>query len=194
LKDGLEQLAHLRARPDDVVDALAVDQALAQHAGLQAQPPALQLAVDDDEQLVDDDRLGQVVGRALAHGGDRRVDRAVGGHDHRDGLRIQLAGLLHQIQPAHARHAQVGQDQVGRELLELGQGLEAIGGRLHPEPLVPEQLGQSRPGVRLVVHDQDAGARGPGYTLDGGPPIRGQGDILRKTCGGVRGCALFAGF
>ena len=66
-----------------------------------------------------------------------------------------LAHLLQQLDAVHARHLEVGQHQVGRELLELAERLEAVGGGLDRVALVAQELGQRGARVDLVVDDQN---------------------------------------
>ncbi len=51
-------------------------------------------------------------------------------------------------------------DEVGRELLELAERLEAVGGGLDRVALVAEELGERRARVDLVVDYQDASLSG----------------------------------
>ena len=44
----------------------------------------------------------------------------------------------------------------GLEVLELGQGLEAVGRGLHGVALVAKELGQRGAGVGFVIDDQDS--------------------------------------
>ena len=156
LRDGLEHLLHRRGVADDVREAVLLGQPLAQLARLRAQPALLQLALDHDGQLVDVDRLGQVVGGARAHGRDRGLDRAERGHhDHRQ-VGVALAQACQQLDAVHAGHLQVGEHQVGRELLQLAQRLEPVGGGLDLVALVAQELGERGARVDLVVDDQDA--------------------------------------
>ncbi len=118
LADRLEDRQHLRALAHQVVEAVLVLEPLAQRARLLHEALPLQGLLEDDLQLLDVDRLAEVVLGAELHRLDRRLDRAVGGHDDDHRLRAHLLDLREQLDPVHARHAQVGEDDVGVVLLE----------------------------------------------------------------------------
>ena len=80
-------------------------------------------------QLVEDQWLGQVVVRAFLEGFDGGGDRGVAGHhDDLDGFVVAL-DLAKQVEPAHLRHADVGDrcvEALGADRLErLGAGADA---------------------------------------------------------------------
>jgi hypothetical protein len=135
-----------------------------------SQPAALERAVEHDQQVVDLDRLGHVVGGALLHGGHGAGDRAERGHQDHHPLGIVGAGARGQLEAVEPGHLEVGEQQLGGELGELGQRLEAVGGGLDLIALVAQELGQRGPRVGLVVDDQDAASRGHGRARS--PPAR----------------------
>jgi hypothetical protein len=155
LQDRVEHRAHGRARSDDVVEAIRVGQELGGTAGHSPDAPALEHRLDHPEQILDVDRLGHVVDRAVAHRGHGGVERAVRRHDHGHAVRVELARPPHERQAVHPGHPQIGEQQIGSELLELRERLETVTGRLHHVPSVAQQLRQRRAGVGLVVDNQD---------------------------------------
>jgi hypothetical protein len=123
--------------------------------GLLEQPLLLQHALKDHLQLLDVDGLGQVVLGPQLHGAHRRLHGAVGRHDDDHGLGVDLLDLGQQLQAVHARHAQVGQDDVGVRLLEQGQPGAGVVGAAHLVAVLPEQRLERRRRVDLVVDDHD---------------------------------------
>ncbi len=94
---------------------------------------------------------------ALTHGFHGRLDRTVGGNDEDQRIRPLVFDLLHQVEPRYRpRHLEVSDDQVVVRLPEEGQGFGAVLRGGHLVGFAGQSLGQSRPDVRLVVHDQDA--------------------------------------
>src|SRR5437667_17031 len=63
--------------------------------------------------------------------------------------------LLHQLEAVHARHLQVGQKDVGREVVQLGKRLEAVGGGLDRVAFILEDFGQRRSSIHFVVDNED---------------------------------------
>ena len=97
---------------DDVVEAVAVADLAAQRLDLAQQRRACRGALDDDEQLVDVERLGDVVEGAELHGAHRRLHRlGRGQHDH---LRHRAGGphALEHFEAVEAGHQDVEQDDV----------------------------------------------------------------------------------
>src|SRR5207237_10288329 len=62
-----------------------------------------------------------------------------------------------QIEPAHAGHAYVGEDQVDRLLAQQLEGARRAVGHLHAEALLAEEELQDLPDVRIVLDHQDLG-------------------------------------
>ena len=123
---------------------------------------------DHQEQLGRLERLHQVVLRAEAHGLHRRLDGAVGGHDHHRQVGMLGLDLPDQLDPVHAGQAAIGQDQI--HVLGL-DGLEGLLSALDRQDLVALQLecAEQRPQEYLVVLDQQE------PSLHGVPPARGCG-------------------
>ena len=106
-------------------------------------------------QLVRIERLGEVVLRA----GLDRLDGGVDGalrrqQDHLDVLDLRLQ-RLEQLDAAHARHHQIGDDDRGPEGGDLLEGLGAVGGRLGGKSPRAHELGQTAPRRGIVLDDQD---------------------------------------
>ena len=119
---------------------------------------ALDPRVDLTSKRAEVDRLGEkrlcaalqclALGLGIAIGGD---------HDHRD-IRSGRLGLGQKVEPAHARHVDVGQDQDERHARRIGDALKGRWGRLgklHGEPARPQIMAELLPeqqlNVRLIV-------------------------------------------
>ena len=114
--------------------------AIAELPRLLEEPRLLHRALDDRGERLEVERLREVVLGALLHRGDRARDRAEGRHHDEHRARRRRARLLHERDAVEARHLQVRQDDVGAELLQLAERLEAVGGRLGGVALVAEDL------------------------------------------------------
>jgi hypothetical protein len=105
---------------------------------------------------VEVERLRQVVVRALGHRLDGVGDRAERRH-HDEGARGQdRARLLHEADAVEPGHLEVRQDDVGTELFELAERLEAVGRGLRRVTLFTEDLGERSARVGFIVDDQDS--------------------------------------
>ena len=152
LLDALDHLADRAARPDDRVLLL--------HFG--AEPHVFAREVDVLERVAqrEQDAVGverlleEVVGAELRrlHG---RLDRAVSrDHDHL-GAGIELAQLPQRLDPVHALHLHVQEDEVGPAVRIDPQRLAARRAGLHLDRFVLEHLLQGLADPLLVVHHQD---------------------------------------
>ena len=97
---------------------MRAERALEEHV-LLPELPLLERVADLHLQLVDVERLGQVVVRAEAH----RLDRGVGGrkrgdHDAED-VRVDPLRRAQDVHAAHVRHLDVGDQQIEAAALEL---------------------------------------------------------------------------
>ena len=119
LADLLEQLEdplHRRALADDPVEAGPLEQLGPQPRVLLAQRLGVHAPLEGEPQLGHRERLGQVVRRPFAHRLDRVVDRGEAGHDQDDQVGVVRLGLAHQLEAAHSRQLEVGDQDVGRFL------------------------------------------------------------------------------
>ena len=161
---ALEQVVdplHGRARAEELAEALGVVHHAAQALDLGTQHAVLHGALERDHQRVDLDRLGDEVVRPSPDGGDRRFEGAEGRHHHHRQVRAAGDDARAQLEPAHARHLDVGQDRI-----DLGGG-EAVEGGLcrrgprHLEPPSGEPRLEERTHVDVVVDDQHPAALRP---------------------------------
>lgn len=117
---------------------------------------AAQQRPDPGEQLVQLERLDQVVVRARVEPGDAVADRVARG-EHQDGVvdpapRSRMGGG----EPVHPGHLDVEDDQIGPVRLRLGQRVQTVDGDLRPVPLEGQAALERLPHGGLVVDDQDA--------------------------------------
>ena len=106
--DQLEDAVHLRVLADDVVEAVALLELLAEPQDLVLKRPLLQRPVHHQLQVVRVDRLGQEVVGPQPHRLDDAVDRAEAGRHDRGDQHPALGDLADQVHPAHARASEVG--------------------------------------------------------------------------------------
>ncbi len=156
LPDGAEQLHHGSALGEDLVELVLGADRLPKLQVLAPQRLALLGLLEHEEDLVGLERLRDVVVGAGLHRLEGEVDRAVGAHhDHHCERRLRLE-RGEQVEPAHLRHAHVGQDHVRTERLHALERLFTGAGRLDLVTGTPEKRAQHQPEVFLVVDDQDA--------------------------------------
>ena len=108
--------------------------------------------------------LGDVTGRPALQRPDRHVLAALRGHENHRHERVAVADRLHQLQPVHPRHVQVGDD----------------GGALPPGPALSAPLGRCRrttPGSPGVV--PPAGRRSAAPRPNRPPPASSSPTHLR---------------
>ncbi len=117
---------HRAAAPDDPVVTELLVALVDEVPVLRAEPLMIERAADDDQQLVDLERLLQIIERAELHRLDRAFDGRVGGHH--QNLRPLAFGrradqLADQLQAAKLRHDVVDDQHVERALGEQALGL-----------------------------------------------------------------------
>ncbi len=123
---------------------------------LQALP--IEAALDDVDDLLDLERLENVVVRAVLHGLDGGFHGAEAGHDHGQDRDAELGDLFDQIEPVHLGHLEVRDDQVVAALLQLLQGLHAVLDGAYHVALQTQKVRQNLADHTLVVDHQDARA------------------------------------
>ena len=156
-----DDLLHGPAAPDDAVVVELFVALAAQVAVFGAQPLMLERAPDDDQQLVDLERLLQVVERAELHGLDRALDGRV--RRHHEDLRPLAFGrradvLADQIEAAQLRHDVVDDEHVERALREQPLRLARAGGVDDLVAGVAQRAAQRLEDLFLVVDEQDGAA------------------------------------
>ena len=105
--------------------------------------------------LVELERLGDVVERAELHRADRSVRAAERGHDQDRGLGVGRLDPGKRLDAVELRHADVHDHQVGARFLDLFNDLDAGRRFDHSEALISEQLLEQRADGGVVVSDED---------------------------------------
>ena len=158
----LDHVLHPAAAADDAVVVELLVALAEQVAVLRAQALVLDGAVDDDQQLVDLERLLQVVERAQLHRRDRALDRGVRGH-HQDLRPLALAAMAtevaDEVEAGQVGHQVVDQQHVEDPLVEQPPRLARARRWRRRRGLPRPGRGQERADLRLVVDEQDGAGR-----------------------------------
>ena len=141
--------------------------------------PPLHRAVQEQEEVVGVDGLGQEVGGAVLHGPDRLLHRSEGGHDDDRHLGVSLPRRFQDVEAAAGGQLQVGQDHQVPLTLETTPGLVGVPGLVHPVATGLQGLPQHRAERLLVLDDQDVG-QVPGQALSSLRARRGPGSWNRR--------------
>src|SRR6185437_10817556 len=156
-RDGLEQVKqvpHRVAASDETVDAVALFELGSQIGVLRAKAPLFERGVQHVQQRVELKRLGDEVGGALFDRVDGVLYRAEAGDDDRDDVRVALERGVQDGAAVDAGQAEVGDDDIEREVGEPREGLFAAGGLFDDEAVVGEAFADSFPKCRLVVDEE----------------------------------------
>ena len=135
----------LRLQP---VELLQLDEALSQLTSLERAP-------DRRAQLVHVGRLDEIVVRATAQRGDRRLERRVSGQHDRHRVGPELLRLAEDLDPIKVVEPQVGEHDVELVLPELFQGCHAARDGRDLVPVELEDGLDRRRDALLVVDDED---------------------------------------
>ena len=156
LGDRLEDRHHFGALRENRLELLLVANLLFERAIFAAQRLALLGLAQHEEHLFRLERLWDVVVGAGLHRLERHIDVAVRAHDD-DGGRV-LFGLQRreQVEPAHFGHANVGEDEVGAEHIELRERVFAVVRDLGLVAIFAEDRPQHEADVLFVINDQHA--------------------------------------
>src|SRR5262249_26025590 len=89
-------------------------------------------------------------------------------HHHQVHVRVALAHRLAEAEAVHPRHEQIGDDELRLLLVEQAEPLLAVARLHHPQRVLREVLVddplEQRPGVLVVVDDEDRGHAPRSYT------------------------------
>ncbi len=162
--------------------------ALEQHV-LAPQPPALERAAHDDLQLVDVERLVDVVVGAHPERLDRRLGRGEGGDHDAGEIRVHPLRRAQHVEPGHVGHVDVRDQQIDRPALELVEGLPPVLGHHHLVALAAEDDGEQLAHRPLVVDDEDAARcvrRPAALSPDRWPCCRDRPAVPRGPCAAAK--------
>ncbi len=152
------QVLGLQRGEGNIADRLQRLQRLHHAAVLAAEALLLHLLADDTDDLGHLERLLHIAGRALVQRIERRVQGGVGRDHDACGLRADRLHLREQIGSLHIRQAEVEERDVKGCCARQGESFGGRAGSLHAVAHLFEDVHQRRPGILLVIHDQDSGA------------------------------------
>ena len=119
-------------------------------------------------QLIDLERFGHVIVRAHLHGLDSGFDRGVSGNENDRRLTMMLAHVAENIEAAHRFHANIGDDDVRLNRVELlDRLLRDVKGK-NLVTFFPAKRDDHLHHRRLVINDYDLGhsQRGEYFTFE----------------------------
>ena len=105
-------------------------------------------------------RLGEVVDRADLDGTHRLFDGRVGGKQNDRDVVAVFADHAKQLEPRHARHGVIGDEEVHAPRFQLLKGGEDRADGHGSVPQFLEERGENRVGARFVVEAEDSGHEG----------------------------------
>src|SRR5690348_13493985 len=147
---------HFRRNADHLAVARTSAQLFAQDAVLVIEFFFVDQALELGAQLVDMERLGDVITGAETCGFDSRLDCAVlREHQDRD-LGILLADAAQELHSAIFGHAQIGDGQVDGKLLEFAQRFIRRSGRADAQPGFDCDVAAKAKGGLLVVYNENS--------------------------------------
>ena len=133
-----EHLAQRRVVPDQLRRAATHRQLLLHQQVFGHQPPLLERARHEQQQMIGIDRLGEKIERPLLHRGDRVLDAAVGGHHDDRNIGVDLLRRAQHAEAVPFGQAQIRQHQRGLRLLQRLHRLRLIARFNHGMPLALE--------------------------------------------------------
>ncbi len=178
--EHLEELPHGGRLTDD--RGVAAGAALAQVVDLCRQAVGLQPLLDRQGDLAQVEGLREVAVRSELRRRDRAVDRAVRREHHDGKVSTGLPNGPDELQPAHARHLQVGQHQVGSVLFDSLEPFLAVAGLDHAIAKCSHVLVDGPTDEFLVVDDEDCGFLTHGWVVARG--LGGLGNPIHMVCKG----------
>ncbi len=154
----LDHVLHRAAAPDDAV-VIELGIALAdQVLALGAEPLVIERVADQRDQLLDLERLLQVVERPELHRLDGALHRGMGGHHQHlrpFGRRHRLRHLPNQLEACHARHQVIDDQKVEGLLDKLLLGVSRRRRFNDLVPFVTQRAPEPLENLLLVVGEQN---------------------------------------
>ena len=156
--DGVEHGSHRRTLADQATERGARVHEAAQLAVLAQRGAVRERTLDTEQQLVDLERLGDVVERTAAHRVDRRADRRVAGHQDHRSLWVRGAESLEDAESVDAGHLQIHDRDVERTRFESARRTVPAVERLDRVAVSLERAAHEEPHALFVVGDEDPAA------------------------------------
>jgi len=157
LAECVEGAEHAGVVADDALEAVALVELLAELEVVAAQVLFLEGVADDGPELLEVDRLAQVGGGPLLHGGHGVLDGGVARDEDDLDLGVALLGLDEDLHAVHLVHHEVGDDEVVVGLGEAVEPLAAAGDDVAVAGEALEGVGEGLPVIDLVVNDDYSG-------------------------------------
>src|SRR5215510_699253 len=110
-------------------------------------------ALEHGRELVEGERLAEIVHHASADRRQRRGEMRIGGHDHHLRLRAQRARRLEDLRPVHVGQSQIEEDQVRRRPREERQPVLPRVRAVHGVAAAHELGGENLRQLAIVVDD-----------------------------------------
>src|ERR1019366_10035519 len=154
LAGSFEQVLHREAAR--VEQRLLIDGA-AQCAIFRLKDPDLQRAIDGVLNLLERERLGDIVVGAGLHRLDGIFNGRISSHQNYQALGCAPLDLAQQFQPAHLGHPGVGQNQIELRLGEHNHGLRAVLGRANLVAKRLEKRDETSADIALVIDNEQLG-------------------------------------
>jgi hypothetical protein len=159
LLDEPEDLEHLGASADDVLEPVGVVHPLAEDPRLGDEPLLLEDLPEQVLELLDVDRLREVVLGSLLQGLDGAPNRPERGHHDDPDLGVGTSHARQELVPVHSRHSEVGEQDVRALLRDEAERLLAVRRRADLITVFREDRRETRPRRLLVVRDEDRSSR-----------------------------------
>ncbi len=158
--DPLAKPIHRGALADQSIGPCAVEGELAQGAVLHQQMSPLEGSLDVEKDLLQLERLRQIMFGTSLHRLDCRFDVAKRGHDQHRNVPVGAAGVLENVETVDVFHAQVGNDHVGQRGVDRLDRRSTRRSDLHDEVVVLELLGEQFDHLDVVIDYEDASVFG----------------------------------
>ncbi|OPZ68232.1 MAG: hypothetical protein BWY83_02378 [bacterium ADurb.Bin478] len=149
-----QALLHERTGGDDALERLLLLHQLTQTGVFRKQLLSFDRLGHDQLQLLQIDGFGQKIQRPLFHGCHRAFQTAKGGHDDHLDLGIDPLDFLQQLAAVHARHAQIGEQQIHRHPLDNLYRLLSQGRLLNLISFFRQKTCQRFPLGLFIIDDQ----------------------------------------
>ena len=155
LSDQVKNLEHGIRFADDMLKVIALFQRTLELLIFFFHPAAGHGGAHVGQQLFVVPGLLDEISRALLHGTDGVIQRAIGGnHDHGK-LGIARANVSQDFQPVAVRQGKVEQDKIKGMFAQAGQSIFTGLGRLHTVPFELQQRFQRLADAGFIIDDQN---------------------------------------
>ena len=155
LNRGLDQARHRLGAADQVLPVESVGETLLEESILLLETAVLHRPLYRPPELVEIERLGQVVVGAFLERLHGRLHGGVGGHDHDGDSRIERLDFGQRREARNLDHPDIHQDQVERLSLRRQDGCSAVVRLLDRVSPTRKEFSQHRSVRKVVIRNQD---------------------------------------